>query len=135
MKIRIGNRNYGFTVIELMIVVMIVAILVAIAYPSYIQYVRKSKRGEAQQLLLNWSINQEIYRSSNTSYAGLVDLPAPTADENYSYDFVDAPTATTYSLRATAQGDQVNDVARNGDPCTELTLDQNGVKGPAACWE
>ena len=137
MKIRIGKRNYGFTVIELMIVVMIVAILAALAYPSYIQYVRKSKRGDAQQLLLNWSINQEIFRSSNTTYASLENLPAPVADENYSYDFADGgdPTATTYILQATADGDQVNDVARNGDPCTELTLDQNGVKGPAACWE
>ena len=136
MKIRIGNRNFGFTVIELMIVVMIVAILVALAYPSYIQYVRKSKRGDAQQLLLNWSINQEIYRSSNTSYAGLDDLPAPTADANYSYDFAAAPTATTYNLRATAQGDQQNDVARDGTECIELTLDQNGFKGDtAACWE
>ena len=135
MKIRIGKRNYGFTVIELMIVVMIVAILAALAYPSYIQYVRKSKRGDAQQLLLNWSINQEIFRSSNTTYASLENLPAPVADENYSYDFVAAPTATTYSLRATAQGDQVNDESRDGTECTELTLDQNGVKGPPACWE
>jgi type IV pilus assembly protein PilE len=41
----------GFTVIELMIVVVIVAILLAIAYPSFVNYVRKAKRGEAQQLL------------------------------------------------------------------------------------
>ena len=81
-------------------------------------------------------INQEIYRSSNISYAGLDDLPAPTADENYSYDFTAAPTATTYNLRATAQGDQQNDVARDGTECIELTLDQNGFKGDtAACWE
>ena len=57
----------GFTIIELMIVILIVAILVALAYPSYINYVRKAKRGEAQQLLLNWSINQEIWRVPKTT--------------------------------------------------------------------
>ena len=70
MKTLQRKRILGFTIIELMIVVMIVAILLAIAYPSYVQYVRKAKRGDAQQLLMNWSINQEIWRSNNTTYAG-----------------------------------------------------------------
>ena len=137
MKANKAKGNLGFTVIELMIVIMIVAILAALAYPSYVDYVRKSKRGDAQQLLMNWSINQEIWRSNNTSYAGLDDLPAPTTDENYSYDFAAEPTATTYSLRATAQGDQKNDKSRSGTAgeCEILTLDQNGQKLPPACWE
>ncbi len=66
-----NNWKSGFTVIELMIVLMIVAILVALAYPSYVDYVRKARRGEAQQLLMNWSINQEIWRSNNPTYADL----------------------------------------------------------------
>ena len=137
MKIRIANRNYGFTVIELMIVVMIVAILAALAYPSYVQYARKAKRGDAQQLLLNWSINQEIWRSNNTSYAGVGALPAPIdADGNYAFSTVGDPDATSYTLQADGSGsDQVNDTARNGDSCTIITLNQNGVKSPAACWE
>lgn len=61
------TRNSGFSIMELMIVIVIVAILVSLAYPSYIQYIRKAKRGEAQQLLMNWSINQEIWRSNNTT--------------------------------------------------------------------
>ncbi len=67
MKTLRAKRNRGFTIIELMIVLVIVAILLALAYPSYIKYVRKANRGEAQQLLMNWSINQEIWRSNNTS--------------------------------------------------------------------
>jgi type IV pilus assembly protein PilE len=129
-----SKRIKGFTIIELMIVVVIVAILVALAYPSYIQYVRKSKRGEAQQLLLNWSINQEIWRSNNTAYASIDDLPAP-ANDNYGFDADPAPTATTYTLEAVASGDQANDAARDGTPCATLTLDQNGVKSPPACWD
>jgi len=119
---------------ELMIVLIIVAILVAIAYPSYIQYVRKSKRGEAQQLLMNWSINQEIWRSNNTQYATLGQLAAPTND-NYNFDFAVDPTPTVYTLQATATGDQLNDKARDGTPCTPLTLSHQGVKSPPECWE
>lgn len=128
-----ARKIAGFTVIELMIVLVIVAILVALAYPSYIQYVRKAKRGEAQQLLLNWSINQEIFRSNNPQYATLAQLPGP-AHDNYAFDLT-ARSATAYTLEADASGDQENDEAKDGTSCDVLTLDQNGVKLPAACWE
>lgn len=128
-----AKRVAGFTIIELMIVLVIVAILVALAYPSYIQYVRKAKRGEAQQLLLNWSINQEIWRSNNTAYNATDDLK-PSHDH---YDFDVAADATTYTLTATAKSgdDQENDTAKDGVTTCTLTLNQNGVKEPAACWE
>lgn len=124
------KRILGFTIIELMIVLVIVAILLALAYPSYINYVRKAKRGEAQQLLLNWSINQEIWRSNNTAYND-TDALKPSHDL---YDFDVTADATTYTLTATAKGDQANDKAKDGTTCT-LTLNQNGVKQPAACWD
>jgi len=131
----------GFTIIELMIVVMIVAILLAIAYPSYIKYVRKGNRGEAQQLLLNWSINQEIWRSNNTLYDDGTNIDEPCSqvgsDCNYGFTVSDV-TAATYTLTAAALvgNDQNNDVARDGDPsCASMTLDQNGQKLPPECWE
>ena len=119
---------------ELMIVIVIVAILVSLAYPSYSQYVRKSRRGEAQQLLMNWSINQEIWRSNHSQYAGVGDLPFPNND-NYKFEFSVLPTATEYTLQATALYDQLNDKARDGTPCSPLTLDQSGVKLIAGCWD
>jgi type IV pilus assembly protein PilE len=133
MKTLQRKRILGFTLIELMIVVGIVAILLAIAYPSYAQYVRKAKRGDAQQLLLNWSINQEIFRSNNTTYADVDDLPAPTHDD-YILSLDGAPTATTYTVQAVARNDQVNDKAKDGTDCSPLKMDQNGVKLPANCW-
>ena len=123
----------GFTIIELMIVLVIVAILLAIAYPSYVNYTRKAKRGEAQQLLMNWAINQEIFRSNNPQYATTAQLPVPTHD-NYTFT-LPARSATAYTLQAAATGDQANDEARDGTDCTPLTLTQNGVKSPASCWE
>lgn len=128
-----SKRIAGFTIIELMIVLIIIAILLGLAYPSYINYARKAKRGEAQQLLLNWSINQEIFRSNNPQYADTDDLPAPTHD-NYAFTLSDR-SATTYTLTATGQGDQANDKAKDGTTTCTLTLDENGVKEPAACWE
>jgi type IV pilus assembly protein PilE len=140
----------GFTVVELMIVLMIVSILLALAYPSYVNYTRKAKRGEAQQLLMNWSINQEIWRSNNPSYAPDTDanLTPTHADGLYAFNAHSAmttpatctggsgnPSATVYWLDAVAAGDQVNDVARNGDSCATLCLGSNGVKQPAACWD
>jgi len=127
------KRVKGFTIIELMIVLVIVAILVAIAYPSYVQYARKAKRGDAQQLLMNWAVNQEIWRSNNPQYDDGTNLPPPTA-ENYTLT-VSETSATAYLLTATPAGDQLKDKARDGTECNPLTLDQNGVKEPAACWE
>jgi len=136
------KKNAGFSLIELMIVIVIVAILVSLAYPSYVQYVRKSKRGEAQQLLMNWSINQEIWRSNHTTYASTGDLPVPIND-NYVFitDAGNPPDATSYTLLATAQNDQVNDKARNGTPCTPLALNSAGRKYSdydilkTECWD
>lgn len=134
---------------ELMIVIVIVAILVSLAYPSYVQYVRKAKRGEAQQLLMNWSINQEIWRSNNVQYAPTTDpgdgtgwLPAPI-HEHYDFNTVGTPTATAYVLVAAAKSgdDQLNDKARDGTACSTLNLDDTGKKYSAGddtirvCWD
>ena len=138
MKTLQRKRILGFTIIELMIVVMIVAILLAIAYPSYVQYVRKAKRGDAQQLLMNWSINQEIWRSNNPNYAEDLaapnGIPLPTHDKyNFTLGTPDPPTATEYTLTATATGNQALD-KQGGVTCTPMTLDQANTKDPPECW-
>jgi type IV pilus assembly protein PilE len=129
------RRNIkGFTLIELMIVLVIAAIILSLAYPSYVNYVRKSKRGDAQQALMNWSVNQEIWRSNHPTYAGTTDLPAPTSDY-YNFSIVGTPSATAFTLRAQAQNDQANDKAKDGTSCATLQLNQNGAKTPAGCWD
>lgn len=144
MKHKINRK--GFSLVELMIVIAIVAILVALALPSYTRYVRKANRGEAQQLLLNWANNQEIWRANDTNYAAVGDIPVPSHTR---YNFFvratastppvvgdcanAAPNATNYVLIACPLGDQANDEER-GDACNPLTLDQSNSKLPANCW-
>jgi len=133
MKQMTGKK--GFTLVELMIVVAIVAILVALALPSYSRYVRKANRGEAQQLLLNWANNQEIWRANDSDYASDVTIPPEIAKPIHTkYNFsLTNRSATTYTLTATAIGDQANDTER-GNPCTPLTLNQSNAKTHTDCW-
>jgi len=139
MKSKDEKRKKGFTIIELMFVLVIISILLALAYPSYVDYVRKSKRGEAQQLLMNWSVNQEIWRSNNPEYATAAQLPVPIHD-NYVFT-MPVRSATAFTLQAVAQNDQANDKARDGTACSTLNLNSAGRKysgGDLAvgiCWE
>ena len=76
----------GFTLIELMIVVVVISILVTVAYPSYQDHVRKGRRAEGKTALLKAAQVQERYYSDNNTY--VVDL-APL--------FALAPGAAVYS--------------------------------------
>nr|ELD4571953.1 type IV pilin protein [Pseudomonas aeruginosa] len=69
------KSNRGFTLIELMIVVVIIAILAGIAYPSYDEYVKRGNRTEGQALLSEAAATQERYFSQNK----LISLPKPTS--------------------------------------------------------
>ena len=60
----------GFTLIELMIVIVVVAVLAAIAMPSYRQYVLRTHRTEAKRTLLNVAVAQEKFYLQNNTYAG-----------------------------------------------------------------
>lgn len=125
------NSEKGFSLIELMIVVTIMAILLALSYPSYASFIRKSNRAEAVVTLLDWANQQDIWRADNPSYS--TDITPPNI-ELYTYSLVS--NAVSYTLTATSRGTQLSD-KEDGVACTTMTLNQTGIMGPVgheACW-
>ncbi len=132
------RKSAGFTLIELMIVIAVIAILATIAYPSYQSSVRKARRGDAIQHLLNMQQNEEKFRANNTAYSSdLTAMGAPSGqDINNFYTFtITGVSATAYTVNATIKAGtaQVGDT-QAGTSCTPLTLNQSGVESPAGCW-
>jgi type IV pilus assembly protein PilE len=126
----------GFTLIELMIVVVVIGIIAMFAYPAYLDQVRKSRRAEAQKVLMSGQIGEERYRSYFDTYGNATSLAAEslnmgTADFfTFTINVPVASAATHYTLTASASGDQLKDTS-----CTTMTLDQSNVMTPAACWK
>ncbi|BEP49024.1 MULTISPECIES: type IV pilin protein [Variovorax] len=129
------RKRNGFTLIELMITVAIIAILASIAYPSYQQYIIRSKRSAAQAQMMDIANRQQQFLLANRSYATKdaltasgYTLPAEVA-ANYGYTITlqDAGTQVpSFLLTFSPTGSQ----QRDGD----LTLDNQGVKTPAGKW-
>ncbi|MEE7565535.1 type IV pilin protein, partial [Xanthomonas sp. Kuri4-3] len=117
------RRRAGFTLIELMVTVAVVAILSAIAYASYSYAVVKSRRSAAAACLQERAQFMERYYTTNLSYAG---APTPAQCEAvpafYTLAFDGTPTATAFRLIATPLGGQASADTR----CAVLGLNQAG---------
>ena len=143
------QRQSGFTLLELMIVVAIIGFLAAIAYPSYTNYVTKAKRSVGQSMLTQVASRQEQFFMDNKTYTtdltnlGYAVSPLPVDSDgqpNGSGEIVYNVTATVgnatgYTLTATPQGAHA---VRDTD-CATLTLTHTGVKSAngtstANCW-
>lgn len=119
-------KTKGFTLIELMIAVAILGILAGIAYPSYQDSVRESRRADAKGALLGFANSMERYYTENNTYVG-APVNASTAYYTLTINKADV---RSYELHATPQGSQVD------DKCGTLSLTQTGVRGPSTsnCW-
>ena len=126
----------GFTLMELMIVVAIVALLSAIAYPAYQDQVRKSNRSDAKAALSDVAQKLErcyttfgVYNSASCGMVGSLGGTV-TSPEGYYTIAVSNHTATTYTLTATpAKPPQTGDTT-----CPTLTLNELNERGPTGCW-
>ena len=124
-------RQTGFTLIELMIVVAIVAILAAIAIPTYNDQIRKTRRATAKGELMSVVQAKERFHSLNGTYVGSA---CGTALDFYTIT-CSGLTATAFLVTATPTGDQLNDAR-----CLVLSINQRDVRtvsgtGTVAdCW-
>ena len=121
----------GFSLIELIITVAVIAILLTLSFPAYIQFVRRADRTEAQMALQDWANQQEVWRADHPSYSTVIK---PSNTPTYTYSMVS--TATSFTLTATAAGRQAAD-KEDGISCATMTLKQDGTPGPNGyqhCW-
>lgn len=136
---RVRNAEHGFTLIELMITVAVVGILAAIAFPSYQEYLLRSRRVEAQDLLGEAAARQERWRAQNGSYTTTVtDLKLAHGNTSehgyYTLSMAKATNDGGYTLTATRTASQSAD-----RKCGDFTLNAAGIKGVSAgtlanCW-
>jgi type IV pilus assembly protein PilE len=142
---RTRQPETGFTLIEVMIVVAIIGILAAIAYPSYQDYIRKSRLADGKAAILAVQMDQEKFRANCPNYANSITNANTCADRGlgrataspdgwYDLDLNDDASATSYVVTATAQGDQANDRCGNLSITVvggEITARTPGLTG---CW-
>jgi len=155
MGLRATGRAAGFTLVELMIVIVIATILLSIAIPSYMQQVRQSRRTEAKTAILDLAGREETYNAtSGTGYTAAaaslgyttfnpigsgyyqitVCVPA-TSNCTPGLGMPNVPAAPSYTIVATPLGTQVNDTQ-----CTAFAVDSTGQQyatgtlGTAQCW-
>lgn len=127
------RRATGFTLIELMITVAIVALLAAIAFPSYQSHVRKGYRAAAQTFLMDVAQKQTQFLIDNRAYASTtsaLSVTTPT-DVNNLYTVSIAVTAgppPTFTVTATPKAGTVQ------EPDVTLTINQAGQKTPTDKW-
>jgi type IV pilus assembly protein PilE len=125
------KKHKGFTLIELMVTIVIVAILASIAIPSYRQYVIRGNRAAAQSVMMELATRQQQFFVANRTYATAADLGfalPPEVVDNYDFaiDLVAGPPPG-FLITFTPKGSQEGDV--------ELTLDSDGVKTPEEKWK
>ncbi len=121
----------GFTLIELMIVVAIVAILSAVALPAYTDHVRRSRAAEAVSVLASWRLQMEQFYQDNNNYGeGVCGRAAPTG-KHYSYTC--ASGGQTFVLTAAANTNNEGTYTLN-EANQQRTTEFKGAAVSKNCW-
>jgi type IV pilus assembly protein PilE len=144
------SRRNGFTIIELMIAVTIVAILTAVALPAYNNYILRGKIQEATANLSDMRVKLEQYFQDNRTYVGACAANSSTAPPGvaggtqvkyFTFDCNPAPTATTYRVRAVGGFGSDTSMAGFTFTINEANAKTTVIASPApwtagtsACW-
>jgi type IV pilus assembly protein PilE len=143
----------GFTLIELMIVVAIIGVLAAIAYPNYTDYIMRSRVNEAVAGLSDLRVKMEQYFQDNRTYAGacvngtVTELPSSATTKFFNFSCTTACggattslSATAYTIRACGKNQMVgfeytvNETNTRATTVTAAATTSTGWTGNAACW-
>ena len=142
----------GFSLIEIMIVVAIVAILAGIAYPSYQDSVTRSRRSDAQSALMGFAQAMERFYTNNGTYVGagaggattgapaVYSTKSPIDGSQTFYNLtIEAATANSYTLFATPVGAQSDDgilgLTSTGQRGWDRNADNDPFEASETCWE
>ena len=136
------KKSAGFSLIELMITVVIIAIVTSIALPSYREHVKRTMRVDATTALLRLAAEQEKFYISNNSYTtDLDDLNITGTDEGlYVLAITSENVITTFTATATTK---TGESQEGDDKCSSFSIDANGNRSAAddgdadtteSCW-
>ncbi len=144
------NKNNGFTLVELLIVVAIVGLLAVVAYPSYQDSVRKTRRADAMAAVLSIQLAQQGFRGNCPFYAqalgnantcgasaALSTVNAASASREGFYTLAiqaNSATGNAYTIVATPVGGQAADTECASMTLTVSAANPSGLKAPADCW-
>jgi type IV pilus assembly protein PilE len=138
MRHRDYRRARGITLIELMVVVVIIGILASIAYPSFQEQVRKTRRADGKVILMETAQRLERCYTRFASYDNAAcDVALPVMSEEGFYSVTSTVlNGTAFTLQAAPQGEQVKDAS-----CGALRLTSTGLQGSQGadtdaneCW-
>jgi len=125
------SNQYGFSLIEVMIVVAIMGILASIAIPGYQDYVKSGNAAEAPANLANCRVQAEQFYQDNFTYQGFACAPSDSRNFDYTVENV---TATTYTLTATGRSSQnMGNFSFTVNQDNVKTSTYDGTVG-ATCW-
>ena len=132
------KKNRGFTLIEILVVMVVIGILAAIAIPSYQSQLRRGTRSAAQAVMMDLANKQQLYLQGNRAYStgsgsvaelGISKLPDEVGSF-YTFDVTADNTKAPPTFVITAKAISGTRQYADGD----LTLDEKGTKGPAGKW-
>lgn len=131
-----GTRKQGFTLVELLMVLVILAVLASLAWPAYLLALQQQRRGDAIDALLRLQLAQEQWRLEHAQYASLDELGMGDSAAGHYQLAISGADAAGYHATATPRADG----AQAEDVCGVFAVNQGGPDhgdgyADARCWK